>query len=218
MRLGLFPVRRGSIAESMQTSAPSPKPITRGSLSQMMGDQLEKGLGASPPLKPNVPLRGQISATMKEAAPQLPEGHTAVDSTAIRSYKYDPQTQEFEAWPTSGDTAYRYGEVSPDAAKVFQDAPSKGKGVSADQEQRHSCGKAGQREVGPCEAGVALDDSCGLLKIAEIRLTAITNRKYPATNPKKISIPATNINPPYVLIPSNTRSSPPVSSTGVLNS
>lgn len=125
--LGTIPVRRGSIAESMQTSAPSPKPITRGSLSQMMGDQLEKGLGASPPLKPNVPLRGQISATMKEAAPQLPEGHTAVDSTAIRSYKYDPQTQEFEAWPTSGDTAYRYGEVSPDAAKAFQDAPSKGK-------------------------------------------------------------------------------------------
>jgi hypothetical protein len=124
--LGNIPVARGSIAKSMepQTSA---KPITRGSLSQMMGDQLEKGLGASPPLKPNVPLRGQISTTMKEAAPQIPEGHTAVDSTAIRSYKYDPQTQEFEAWPTSGDTAYRYGEVSPDAAKAFQDAASKGK-------------------------------------------------------------------------------------------
>jgi hypothetical protein len=73
--LGNIPVARGSIAKSMepQTSAPSPKPITRGSLSQMMGDQLEKGLGASPPLKPNVPLRGQISATMKEARRNYPK-------------------------------------------------------------------------------------------------------------------------------------------------
>jgi hypothetical protein len=112
-----------------QTSA---KPITRGSLSQMMGDQLEKGLGASPPLKPNVPLRGQLSSAMKESAPALPEGHTPVESSAVQSYRYDPDAQEFHArYSSGGDTTHVFGDVSPDEAQAFQQAGSKGKAMQA---------------------------------------------------------------------------------------
>jgi hypothetical protein len=121
-------VQRGSIAKSMQSSEPpAPKPITRGSLSQMLNDQLEKGLGASPPLNRNVPLRGQLASSMKEAPPDMPEGHTPVkDSSAVRSYQHDPAAREFHVRGSSGDTTYVYGDVSPEAAKGFQDAPSKG--------------------------------------------------------------------------------------------
>ena len=83
------PLQRGSIAEAMKTpettpaaqqsaaTPPSPKPITRGSLSQMMQEQLEKGLGATPrpEIKPGVPIRQQMQTPAPSSAPDLPEGH-----------------------------------------------------------------------------------------------------------------------------------------------
>ena len=127
--LGQIP-QRGSIARGMQEQ---PSTIKRGSLKQIM-DQLQnqvgEGLGASPPPNPKAPIyqRGSIAKGMEEAPPSdIPEGHTPVNSSALRSYKYDPDKQEFEVWPTSGDTAYRYGDVSPDDAQAFEQAESKGK-------------------------------------------------------------------------------------------
>ncbi len=124
------PPVRGSVAKSM--AAPDePTQIARGSVAQMMNSAkktspsqveglLQQGLG-NKPLDPNVPLK------MQGKAADLPEGHTPVESSALRSYKYDPTAKEFHARATSGDTTYVYGDVSPEAAQGFEQAESKGK-------------------------------------------------------------------------------------------
>lgn len=126
------PGAAGSMAESVQ------QPIQRGSISQMMKQvqpELEKGLGASPPLKPNVPLRGQLSSLMQNEQPppssDLMEGHKPVESQALKSYKYDPDKQEFEAVFQGGGTPVKYSGISPEQAKYFEEAPSKGKAIQA---------------------------------------------------------------------------------------
>jgi len=140
--LGEIPVR-GAIAEQVQ------QPIARPSLKQMMGslqEPLDQAVGAKKlipnvPLKQQIPGRGGVAQQMKppieetpaaqqSAAmppePELPEGHTAVESSALRSYRYDPAAREFHARATSGDTVYVYGDVSPEGAAAFENAPSKG--------------------------------------------------------------------------------------------
>lgn len=145
--LGQIPVR-GAIAEKMaaptnaepspiaatpaaQQSAappPAPRPITRGSINKMMGTQLDNALGAKQ-LDPKVPLRGQVAAKMPVSSEEseLPAGHKAVDSSAVRSYGYRADAREFEARATSGNTIYVYGDVPPEVAAGFESAPSKGK-------------------------------------------------------------------------------------------
>lgn len=146
--LGRIPVSR-SIAESMpaptnaepspiattpaaqQSAAPAPKatprPMSKGQLGKAMDEQLGKALGAQQ-LDPKVPLRNQVPGRMPaESEAALPEGHTAVDSSAVRSYGYKPAAREFEARATSGNTIYVYGDVPPEVATEFVDAPSKGK-------------------------------------------------------------------------------------------
>lgn len=85
---------------------------------------LQKSMGGSE-LKPNVPLREQMTAT-KTAAIDT-EGHTPVKSSALQSYKYDPAAREFHARATSGDTTYVYGDVGPEEAQAFEKTESKGK-------------------------------------------------------------------------------------------
>ena len=127
------PGQAGSIAESMK-SAPSAEVapgFQRGSLQSL----LDKSLGAKK-LEPNVPLRQQMdrvtpssSAAPKApaAAPDLPEGHAPVQSSALKSYKYDPQAQEFHArYSSGGDTTHVFGDVSPEEAQAFAEAKSKG--------------------------------------------------------------------------------------------
>lgn len=128
------PGQAGSIAEAMKAtpSADVAPGFKRGSLQQL----LDNSVGAKK-LEPNVPLRQQFDrvtptsspapAKASAATPGMPEGHAPLESSALRSYKYDPAAHEFEAWPTSGDTAYRYGDVRPEAAQAFENAPSKGK-------------------------------------------------------------------------------------------
>jgi hypothetical protein len=124
-------VKSGSIADAMNPSTPGFK---RGSL----GNLLDQSLGAKK-LEPNVPLRQQMPATasrpqsMSTPASQpavdsgIPEGHTPHDSSALRSSKYDADANEFHARMTSGNTTYVYGDVAPEEAQAFADAPSKGK-------------------------------------------------------------------------------------------
>lgn len=134
--LGEIPVRpgaAGSIAQSMQQPQ-TPAPMQRGSLSQMMSnlqDQVGQGLGATPKPPapaPNQPIyqRGGISSAMQEGDSNMLEGHTPVDSSWIKSYKYDPGTREFEMAPKTG-TPVRLGDVSPEEAQAFGDAKSQGK-------------------------------------------------------------------------------------------
>lgn len=116
-------------SSAMQT----PKPIQRGSLSQLLQQQLNEGLGAAPPPNPKAPIyqRGQLSSAMQEGS-DVPQGHTAVEgSSAIRSKMYDPAAREFHARLTSGDTTYVYGDVSPEEASGFEGAKSKGQAFQA---------------------------------------------------------------------------------------
>ena len=116
-----------------QTSA---SPVKRGSIYQMMNqfqDQVGQGLGAKP-LNPNLPIGRQLDtpALSSQISSGLPEGHTPANSSAVRSYKYDPQAQEFHANMTTGNgTTHVFGDVSPEEAQTFDQAESKGKAFQA---------------------------------------------------------------------------------------
>lgn len=86
--------------------------------------QLETSLGGRK-LVPGVSLRNQATA-QAAAAGKLPEGFTSVDSSALKGYKYSPETREFESI-TQGGQHYIHGDVSPDEVDNFADADSKGK-------------------------------------------------------------------------------------------
>lgn len=108
-----------------------PEPATGGGLGSLQ-NLLEKSLGAKK-LEPNVSLRNQLET--KPTSPAIPTdltpGHTPLKSSALRSYAYDPQAQEFHAKTTSGNTVYVYGGVSQAEAKNFELADSKGKAWQA---------------------------------------------------------------------------------------
>jgi hypothetical protein len=116
------PGESGSIAES--AAAPTPK-ITPKAVEQQLNDAL-----GGQPLKPNVSLRNQSPAIdfskYESPAAKLPEGFTPVESSALKGFKYDPQTREFETI-TQGGQRYVHGDVSPEDAQAFIDAESKGK-------------------------------------------------------------------------------------------
>lgn len=125
-------IPRGQIAEQMKQP-----PITRGSLKQMMeslNGPLDRSLGATPPPAPNKPIyqRGGLAEMMKSA--DVPEGHTAVDSSALKSYKYDAGANEFHARYRSGAMDHVFGDVSPEEAQAFEAAASKGKAMAAIQQ------------------------------------------------------------------------------------
>lgn len=112
--LGQIPVRPGT-AGSMAESVTAPKPITRAQVEQQLNDAL-----GGRPLQPNVPLRNQGPGASK-----LPEGFSPIDSSALKGYKYNPDTKEFETITQQGQH-YIYGEVEPEVAQKFIDADSKG--------------------------------------------------------------------------------------------
>jgi hypothetical protein len=98
-----------------------------------IGNRVESALGGRP-LAPNVPLRQQMPATQAPAA-NLPEGHTPINSSAVRSYKYDPEAQEFHAQYKSGDNVQHvFGDVSPEDAQAFEQTPSPGKAMAVIQQ------------------------------------------------------------------------------------
>ena len=88
-------------------------------------DLLNQGLGGRG-LEPNVPLKDQGGVVTPKPVETIPEGHTPVESSAIKSYKYDPATREFETVTQSG-SRYIHGDVSPEQAQAFEAAKSKGK-------------------------------------------------------------------------------------------
>lgn len=95
------------------------KPGTPAELEQA----LNQALGGRP-LQRGVSLRNQ--GQPPASAPALPEGFTPVESSALRGYKYDPATREFESVTTSGQH-YIHGDVSPEDAEAFAAAESKGR-------------------------------------------------------------------------------------------
>jgi hypothetical protein len=121
------------IYESPAVSEPAPAasapPATPAEILNKPGTPLElqklldEALGGRP-LQRGVPLRNQGQAPAP--APKLPEGFTPVESTALRGYKYDPATREFES-VTTGGQHYIHGDVSPEEAQAFAEAESKGR-------------------------------------------------------------------------------------------
>jgi len=105
-----------SAAAAPATAAP-PVETSPGKL----GELLTEGLGGKK-LVPGVPLRNQPAAM----GAKLPEGFTPVESSALKGYKYDPATQEFDAITNSGQRL-RHSEVTPEQFKTFEQADSKGK-------------------------------------------------------------------------------------------
>jgi hypothetical protein len=75
------------------------------------------------PIEPGVKLRDQGKGTA--AKPSAPEGHTPVESSALKSYKYDADAQELHVTASNGIT-YVSGEVTPDQASAFAASDSKG--------------------------------------------------------------------------------------------
>ncbi len=104
-------------AESV--AAPAPK-ITQKAVEQQLNDAL-----GGRPLQPGVPLRQQVLTKSPAEAPKLPQGFSPVDSSALKGFKYDPHTREFESI-TQGGQHYIYGDVDPDVAAKFEAADSKG--------------------------------------------------------------------------------------------
>src|SRR5258708_6026652 len=92
-----------------------------------IGNKVESALGGKP-LAPNVPLRQQMTT---QPPTDLAEGHTPVQSSALKSYKYDPDAREFHAQYQRANKVHIFGDVSPEEAQAFEDAPSKGKAMSA---------------------------------------------------------------------------------------
>lgn len=90
-----------------------PQPLPAAIKPKDVQSQLETSLGASPPLKSNVPLRLQM-----QNAPQ--------PSSVVRSFQYDPDARELTVETNAGQT-YVHGEVTPEEAQGFANAPSKGK-------------------------------------------------------------------------------------------
>jgi KTSC domain len=113
--------------------APAPKPPTIpdvtakanniARLSQLLNDSMG-GKG----LEPNVPIKNQGGIITPQASEltTLPEGHIPVDSSALKSYKYDPLTREFESVTTNG-SHYIHGDVDPAQVAQFEAADSKGR-------------------------------------------------------------------------------------------
>jgi hypothetical protein len=111
-----------------QAAALGDTPQSRATISQQLDETLRTAVGNTA-VKPGIPMRYQF----KTASPAeggvpmgIPEGHTAVESSsAVKSFKYDPDAQELHIAPTKGYT-YVYGDVSPEQAAQFQNAGSKG--------------------------------------------------------------------------------------------
>lgn len=105
--------------------APSKQPVSRIEASRKLQDLLGNATGAQE-LKPNVPLKDQLPA-LRGKTPDVTEGHTPVESSAMKSYQYDPAAKEFHAkYSSSGNTVHVFGDVSPEEAEVFNQAKSKG--------------------------------------------------------------------------------------------
>jgi hypothetical protein len=112
----------GALQPSTQTPDNGPK----------LDDLLRNAVG-NQPIKPGVKMRDQGKSA-------IPPGHTPVESTAMNSFKYDPDAQELHVASPNG-TTYIYGDVSPEQATTFQNADSKGRAWGAIRNSNPMVGK-----------------------------------------------------------------------------
>ncbi len=132
--LGRIPVRTEAIAAPAAAAEPAPSALTTpsGRIKPAVSAELDRALDQATGGKgliPGTPLKSQPGALgvfkSAMAARELPEGFTPVESSALKGYKYDPDAQELTTITKNG-TSYTHGEVTPEEAKAFGDADSKG--------------------------------------------------------------------------------------------
>lgn len=120
---------QGDIGAKVRQANPEPTRAEVKAASEKVTPQrvqaaAEEALGVKK-LQPDIPLKQQTGVISK--GPAIPEGHTPVESSALRSYKYDASAREFTAATRAGNVQYVYGDVSPEDAAAFDKAESKGK-------------------------------------------------------------------------------------------
>ena len=97
--------------------------------SRAAGDRIEKligkGMGATEPA-PNLPIKSGV----------VPEGHTAINSSAATSWKYNPESQSLDIQRPNG-TVYRTGEVTPEEWQHLQETESKGGSIGQELHRLH---------------------------------------------------------------------------------
>ena len=104
------------------------KPLQRGApianrpLTNLQ-EQIRESAG-TPAQTPKAPL-GNLSKQIAAAAHPLPEGFTPVESSVVKGYKYDPESQQLTTITNSGQS-YTHAEVTPEEFKTFEAAKSKG--------------------------------------------------------------------------------------------
>jgi KTSC domain len=121
-----------AVNQAIKELGPSAPIVTLTERANKIAALAEQGMGGKG-LEPNVPLKNQSSVMTPKATstPAIPEGHTAVESSALSSYKYDPSAQEFHAkYNGSDNTVHVFGDVSPEEAQEFEAAKSKGKAMA----------------------------------------------------------------------------------------
>ena len=118
---GSSPAAEAGAAEEAATAT---KATSTAATRQKLGDQLNQALDAAPPLKPNVPLRQQLSATAPKVA-AVPSGFTAAESTALKGYRYNPGARELEIVTPNGGH-YIYGDIDAQQAVDFANSESAG--------------------------------------------------------------------------------------------
>jgi hypothetical protein len=108
---GVDPGIRPSIERITDEPSTSPQ-----SAKARLEELLNEGLGGKP-LEQGVALKNQ--------GVKLPQGFTPVESSALKGYRYNPESSEFQAISQNGQH-YIYGDVSPEQAADFEAADSKG--------------------------------------------------------------------------------------------
>jgi hypothetical protein len=117
-------------AEAPRPFTPEPSQSNNAAqLSKKLDDLLRDAVG-NKPVQPGVSIGEQTRPfAAAPVKPAIPEGHTPVESTAVTSFKYDPQANELHIH-ANGKT-YTYGDISREDAATFQNAQSKGKAWQA---------------------------------------------------------------------------------------
>ena len=121
--------------EAAQASAPqaqgmpaTPEELRAAIAQKRAGMQAPQTQGplTSIKLQPDVPLRDQLPAMQNRGTSSVPAGHVPTPgSTAMQSYKVDPQLGEIEVLAKEG-SHHIYGDVSPEQSRDFLQNDSKG--------------------------------------------------------------------------------------------
>lgn len=211
-------------ADNPAAVAPSETPETQPAASSLAKPKLAKKLDTllndatgGKPLQPNVPLKNQLTASAPEAKSSTPEGYTPLDSSAVKSFKYDPEAHELHV-NTPGGSGYVYGEVTPEQAADFEsgkylgqgegDSPSVGKAWKDIRDSSPQVGKMVNGQRVATKPPTSLQSSSPFDDLSDILQKSLESAKAgknAATETPKATSPAAS---PVPAQPANGRTGP----------